>query len=290
MAVAVEEHLRGPGGEVELHPPRFAFVLEELFEQDRSAGDLQRPALSVVAQQRGDIFFDRRQAAGLQEHDGHAALGERIQPVHAAGRLAPGRRQQTLRNQRPPAARERCELDVEPGDLEDLQSRHADIRSVVVGERIVEERSGGGSRRAPALLVKPPREWPRRPCRRHAAPIQPEKFLVEPARECAAGDGVRQRREPAAPSRHLVNVSEQVRAERSTVTAPVVGEKLALEAGDVHADGTLGLAGPAFETQIEHLPYALVTQPRFADPPRHGQAQNVRTPSRRVRLFPRGHV
>ena len=88
----------------------------------------------------------------------------------------------------------------------------------------------------------------------------------------------------------LVNVSEQVRAERSAVTAPVVGEKLALEPGDVHADGTLGLAGPAFETQIEHLPHALVTEPRFADPPRHGQAQNVRASSRRVRLFPRRHV
>ena len=144
VAVAVEEHLRGPGGEVELHPPRFAFALEELFEQYRLVCDLQRPALRVVAQQRGDIFFDRRQAAGLQEHDRHAALGERIQPVHAGGRLAPGGRQQTLRNQRPPAARERCELDVEPGDLEDLQSRHSDIRSVVVGERIVEERGGGG--------------------------------------------------------------------------------------------------------------------------------------------------
>ena len=65
--------------------------------------------------------------AGLQEHDRDAALGERIQPVHAGGRLAPGCRQQTLRNQRPSAAREWCELDLEPGDLEDLQSRHTDI-------------------------------------------------------------------------------------------------------------------------------------------------------------------
>ena len=52
VAVAVEEHLRGPCGEVELHPPRFAFALEELLEQRRLACDLQRPALGVAAQQR----------------------------------------------------------------------------------------------------------------------------------------------------------------------------------------------------------------------------------------------
>src|SRR5688572_16668918 len=87
-----------------------------------------------------------------------------------------------------------------------------------------------------------------------------------------------------------MNVPERACAQRRPVSRLIVGEELALEPGDVNADWALGLAGTAFETEVEHVADALVAKPRLVEPAGHHQAQRVRAPSRRVRLFPRRHI
>ena len=44
------------------------------------------------------------------------------------------------------------------------------------------------------------------------------------------------------------------------MSLPVVGEKLALEPGDVHADRAFSLARAALEAQVEHLADAFVAK------------------------------
>jgi hypothetical protein len=51
------------------------------------------------------------------------------------------------------------------------------------------------------------------------------------------------------------------------VTLPVVGEELALEARDVDADRTFGLARAAFETQIERVVHTAIAEAGFAERP-----------------------
>ena len=51
--------------------------------------------------------------------------------------------------------------------------------------------------------------------------------------------------------------------QRGAVARPVVGEELALEAGDVHADRAFGLARAALETEVQRFVHAVVTQPGF---------------------------
>ncbi len=71
---------------------------------------------------------------------------------------------------------------------------------------------------------------------------------------------------------------------------PVVGEELALEAGDVHADGTLRLARAALETEVEHLVHALVAQPRLPQSAAHRQPEHVGASARRIGLLAGRHV
>src|SRR3954451_22541576 len=88
---------------------------------------------------------------------------------------------------------------------------------------------------------------------RRPATIETEKLLVDPAAGPAAGDGVRDRREPAAPLRQRADASDHAGPQRHPVPLPVAGEELALEARHVHANGALGLARAAFEAQVEHV-------------------------------------
>ena len=63
---------------------------------------------------------------------------------------------------------------------------------------------------------------------------------------------------------------------RHAVARPVIGEELALEAGHVDADGTLRLARPALEAEIQHFIDAVIAETCFAYPPRHRKTQNIR--------------
>ena len=124
----------------------------------------------------------------------------------------------------------------------------------------------------------------------NSPPIDAEDLLVDPAADSAAGDGVGDRREAAAPFRHRADVTDDARFQRHAVALPVAGEELTLETRDVDADGALGLAGAAFEAEVEHVVDIVIGETRLAEPPRHRQPQCVRAPARRVFLLPRRHI
>ena len=74
------------------------------------------------------------------------------------------------------------------------------------------------------------------------------------------------------------------------MTAPIVGQKFALESGNVHAHGTLGFAGTAFQTQVKHLLDSLVSESRFAQPPRNCKPQHIGPPASGMHFLLRDHV
>ncbi len=87
-----------------------------------------------------------------------------------------------------------------------------------------------------------------------------------------------------------MDISQEPCAQRRAVPPPIVGEKLALEPRDVHADGAFGLARAALETEIQHLFDAVVSEARFAKFASHRKAQGIGSTPRRVRLLTRRHV
>src|SRR5688500_18991303 len=80
-----------------------------------------------------------------------------------------------------------------------------------------------------------------RPAGKRPPAIDAEQALVETAHHPAAEERVADRGHFARPSRQLVNAAQGAGTQRRSVACPVVGEKLALEPRDVHADRTLGL-------------------------------------------------
>ena len=74
------------------------------------------------------------------------------------------------------------------------------------------------------------------------------------------------------------------------MACPVVGQELALEPAHVDAHRTFGLAGPAFQAEVERLVDTVVAEPRFAELSGHGKPEDVCPPAGRVRFFLRGHV
>src|SRR5687767_2667166 len=71
------------------------------------------------------------------------------------------------------------------------------------------------------------------------------------------------------------------------MSSPVIREKLAFESRDVYTNGAFGLAGPAFETQVEHLKNPSVAQAGLFETAGHRQAERVRTTACRVFLLER---
>src|SRR5437868_3876753 len=86
---------------------------------------------------------------------------------------------------------------------------------------------------------------------------------------------VRNRSEPAAPNRKLVNVAECPSSKWRSMSPPIAGQELALQPRDIHAHGTLGLAGAALQAKIKHFIDALIAESRFAQASCHGQAKHV---------------
>ena len=148
--------------------------------------------------------------------------------------------------------------DADARRVEHVRGRHADCGIVVVRERVVEDSTGGDASR--------PRPSPS--ARRRGRRASNCRANVSRAH---AG-GVRRRSRPSICSltqrpgalraiqldsgaRRLPQRASSwtwpsdARAQRRAVPLPVVGEELALEARDVDADRTLGLARAAFEAQ-----------------------------------------
>ena len=118
----------------------------------------------------------------------------------------------------------------------------------------------------------------------------PKKRSIESFDSGRRGCEVCQTRGTAAPGGNFVGAAEHAGMRRRSVPRPVVGEKLALEARDVDADGTLGLARAALEAEIEHLVHALVAESRFAELPAIASRSAFARPRVRMRLLPRRHV
>src|SRR5688572_2463131 len=105
--------------------------------------------------------------------------------------------------------------------------------------------------------------------------IDPGDSLRRPARHRRVRDGVRERREAAAPDRGGARAAKGMRGERQAMAIPVAGEELALEPRDVDADRALALAGAALEAEVEHLVNAGVGQLRVAELTGNREAQRV---------------
>jgi hypothetical protein len=56
-----------------------------------------------------------------------------------------------------------------------------------------------------------------------------------------------------------MSASEHACVQRYSVARPIVGEKLALEACNVHTHRTLGLAGAALKTQVKYAVDTIVS-------------------------------
>src|SRR5262249_37702829 len=126
--------------------------------------------------------------------------------------------------------------------------------------------------------------------RQTPASIDAEERFADPARGCAARDRVRHRWHAAPDIQELADVADRADAERRAVLLPARGEKLALEAADVDADGALRLAGPALEAEIEHVVHRVAAEARVGQPAGHREPQRVGAPARRVLFLERGHV
>src|SRR5262249_45044220 len=109
--------------------------------------------------------------------------------------------QETLRNQRTPAASRPDDPDAASAAFENLGGRRTNFRVVVIRERVIEERHGSSlpSRlRAHRTLKRP------FPLRRSSARIEPQHLIVQPARRTAARKRIRDRSEAAPPNGELV--------------------------------------------------------------------------------------
>ena len=87
-----------------------------------------------------------------------------------------------------------------------------------------------------------------------------------------------------------MDVAECALAERHAVMPPVLGERLALEARDIHADGAFGLARATLEAQVEHVEHAVVGQTGVGEAARHREPERVRPTARGVLLVPRRDI
>ena len=158
---------------------------------------------------------------------------------------------------------------------------------VVVGEGVVEDQHVGLSDlRLFASLVNV-RELH---CGQTAAPVDAEEALIDSFRHGQARCEIRQSCDTAAPCGDLVSATEDLGMRGRSVPRPVVREKFALEAGDIDADRTFRLAGPALQAEIQHVVHALVAETGFAEASGHCEAKHICASARADALLPGRHV
>ena len=88
----------------------------------------------------GDVVDESRQAARLEQHDGHSGRGQRMEPAdHVRGPVA-RRLQEALRDEGPPATGVRSEGHPDKARrFQNVRRGEADVGVVVIGERVGEQ-------------------------------------------------------------------------------------------------------------------------------------------------------
>ena len=283
MAVAVEQNLRRPGAraagpasaanssnstQASATRPRFLLLLAA----QAATARLPSPRRDNSARRRGSSRRAWRWGTALRRAWRRWRCASPSRPCEISGRpQQPGRTTFTW----------------QPPRLQNLQRGDADFGIVVVGEGVVEERDAACRALSSACGLPASHLLE---CLRASMPAgrgggRCRQLFHHPARRRAASDPVGKGSEAAAPDAESRWMLPSARA-RSGVPwrCPVVGQEFALEARHVHADGTFGFAGAAFQAQVEHLVDAFVAQAGFAESSRHRQAQHVGAAARGVRL------
>ena len=232
------------------------------FEQH--AGIRHHACLPLVfaAQQRRSVFAHGRQTTWLAENDLLALRRGVVQSFVFRSACSRAFAQQAFRDQRPSAAVIRRERHADACAMRDVPRRHADLRIVEIGERVVEEQD---TARLSGCLRSPHARRQRSPAQSRAA-CADDRCRRSP-RSAAATASVPEiqfisgaMRLPRL--RNRANVAEHLRVQRRSVRLPVAGQKLALEPRHIHADRAFRFARAAFQAKIEHLVNALDRQAR----------------------------
>ena len=287
MTVPVQQGFLAVPGELQLEAA-LLLAQQELLEQEALAGHRAR---LVAAEQIDRLVAEREQARRLEPDDRHAASRIRQQPVDVPARVLASFRQHALRDHRTAAALLVDQLHAIAGGLEQLHRRAADLRTVVVDERVVEEHHVTALARAPRRSAREPRaQRLGRQRRQRPAPIDAGESLEQPATHAEVRHEVRQRGRPRAETVQRLDRSEEPIPEREPVRLIVVVQELVLQLRHVDVRRALGLATLAFEAEVHHLVEPLAGELRRRRAAREHGAQRVGTPARRRFLVARRQV
>ena len=121
-----------------------------------------------------------------------ASAGDGKKRFHHHGRVRASFLQQSLRDERTAAASGPHYIHAAPATLQDFERGNPNLRLVVIGERIVEQRYGGPSDGAllPRISSQPFLKRLPRPGRKRSPIIQAQQFVIQPAARQAAGDPI----------------------------------------------------------------------------------------------------
>jgi hypothetical protein len=133
MTVAVQQNTFGSGPQWKIEPGR------EFFEKHACGSHRSGLRLLLAAEQRGNVVFNRREAARLQEEYFPAPVGDGPQAVDDLNSLRARAFQQPLRDERAAAASGADHFDRASATLENFNRGDSDFRVVVIGEGVVEK-------------------------------------------------------------------------------------------------------------------------------------------------------
>ena len=150
--------------------------------------------------------------------------------------------------------------DFVPGALQDARRRPANGRLVVLDEGVVEEHDAALGAADRLAVGKPARKRLASKGRQPPAAVDAQQRIQQPAIEPTAAQPIRQGRQGRSPAADAGYVGKEPRPQRIPVLAMVVGEKLVLELGHIHARRALGLAGFALQAEVHHAVDGLAVQ------------------------------
>ncbi len=141
MAMAMEENASWPGlhGDIQ---GRSKFI-----EKDAIGSYRFSLLLCGSTQQGGSVFFDCRETAWFAEENFLSSRGDRVQAFDHFFRMVPGFFQKTLGDERASTAAWTHYVHATAAFFQDFQGCYADLRVVVIGEGVVEEREWPAVRR-----------------------------------------------------------------------------------------------------------------------------------------------
>ena len=112
----------------------------EFFEEHARGGDGTGFGLLLAAQQRRNVVFHRGEATRLQKQNLSAAVGNGPQAVDDLRGVRARAFEQSLRDERSPAASGAHDVDRASAALENFHGGDADFGIVMIGEGVVKER------------------------------------------------------------------------------------------------------------------------------------------------------